>query len=132
MFSRLLAIRDVIFSSFEWFTSFFHVHWREVLYVVYLVHSFSTSEWEACEREWTPERILQELWTTMNYELRCRMTNVYSNITYMGPVASLIPTIEQRTFLFVFYFYGFSNLKFKNGIKKKLHLDVLRTDEEMK
>ncbi len=47
---KKFSASDVIFSSFEWFTSFVHVHWRKVLHEilqgVHLVHSFSTSEWE--------------------------------------------------------------------------------------
>ncbi len=68
---------DVISSSLEWSVSFVLIHWHEVLHIVHLVHSFSTSEWEVCKCEWMPERILHhELWTTM-YDDECVLDYIW-------------------------------------------------------
>ncbi len=70
-------ISDVIFSSFEWFTSFVHIHWHEVLHVVHLVHSLSTSEWEMRGLRTRVNAWTNTSWT-MNYDVVWRMcTRIY-------------------------------------------------------
>ncbi len=90
-------VNDVICSSFEWFTSFVHIHWHEVLHVVHLILSFSTSEWETGGCEWTPERILPP--RTLNYNVRWRMCTRL----YLGPVVSLILGANERFTLTTYY-----------------------------
>ncbi len=70
LFVQCLYYSDVICGSIQWFTSFIHIHWHEVLHKVLHVAHLVHSEWEVCECEWMPEQILL-------HELRCTMTNVY-------------------------------------------------------
>ncbi len=67
----------VIFSSFKWFTSFVHVHWREVLHIIHLLHLFNTSEWEM-RGLWTRVNAWTNTSWTMNYDIGWRMcTRIY-------------------------------------------------------